>query len=235
MEPSKVEIKSEYFSFKELLSPLSDITVSNYSGWSGLEVFKFFIPKGKSITNSIINEFKPELINKEKIFFTGEGDIELDSDEFKFILKKFDAIDFTNEQDYNFKSMRDSTIFMVSSKNSKKLSDKSTTFNFEKDIDVKNLWGGQIISRPYEGKELTLVLFELKSGFKFDDNGHANEQITWLIDGEMNFYSDNKKKLLNSDMGVSIGANHSHGGISKGAIGFDVFFPKRVEKKYKNI
>ena len=50
----------------------------------------------------------------------------------------------------------------------------------------------------------------------------------------MNFYSDNMEKLLNTDTGVSIGPNHAHGGISKGAMGFDAFFPKRVEQKYKN-
>ena len=43
-----------------------------------------------------------------------------------------------------------------------------------------------------------------------------------------------KKKLLKVDEGTSIGKNHFHGGISNGAIGFDAFFPKRDETKYKN-
>ena len=62
---------------------------------------------------------------------------------------------------------------------------------------------------------------------------HENEQITWLIEGEMDFYSNDKKKLLKTDLGVSIGPNHVHGGVSGGALGFDAFFPKRDEKKYK--
>ena len=228
-------MKSEYFSFSELLIPLYDLKVSNYSGWSGLEVFKFYLPKGKSLTNSIINEFKPDLINKEKIFFTLEGEIELKSKEFNLKLDKFDTIDFNNEQEYMFNSLNNTNIFMISSKKSKIIDEKSIAFNFKKDVEKRDLWGGQIISRPYEGKELTLVLFELKEGFKFDDKGHPNQQVTWLVDGEMDFYSDNKEQLLNSDIGVSIGPNHSHGGISKGAMGFDAFFPKRVEQKYKNI
>lgn len=228
-------MQSKYFSFKELLRPLGDIKVSNHSGWSGLEVFKFFVPKGKSITNSIINEYKPHLIDKEKIFFTFDGDIEIESKEFNFKLDKFDAIDFKNEQNYAFNSLNETSIFMISSKKSKKINEKSIAFNFKKDVEKKDLWGGQIISRPYEGEELTLVLFELKEGFKFDDKGHKNQQVTWLVDGEMNFYSDNKEQLLNTDIGVSIGPNHSHGGVSKGAMGFDAFFPKRVENKYKNI
>ena len=123
---------------------------------------------------------------------------------------------------------------MISSRKSKKVDGKSVAFNFIKDVEKKDLWGGEIISRPYEGKELTLVLFELKQGFKFKDNGHPNQQITWLVEGEMIFHSDNIEKLLNKDTGVSIGPNHAHGGISKGAMGFDAFFPKRVEQKYKN-
>ena len=69
-------------------------------------------------------------------------------------------------------------------------------FNFKRDVKSKNLWGGQIISRPYESKGLTFVLFDLKKGFKFEDKGHANEQITWLISGEMDFYTNNIRKNL---------------------------------------
>ena len=228
-------MKTSYFSFKKLEVRLRDVLVSNFEGWSGLDIFKFSLPKDKKFLSSQLNIFKPELINKEKIFFTYEGGIELKSEEFKFVLKKLDAIDFRNEQNYEFKSLKETSIFMISSKVSKQINEKSIAFNFEKDLEKRDLWGGKIISKPYEGKELTLVLFELKDGFEFNDKGHSNEQITWLVNGKMNFYSDNKKKLLNSDLGVSIGSGHLHGGISKGAIGFDAFFPKRVEKKYKNV
>ena len=76
-------------------------------------------------------------------------------------------------------------------------------------------------------------MFDLKKGFKFHDNGHKNEQITWLINGEMMFYANTKKKLLKTDEGISIWKNHAHGGLSNGAIGFDAFFPKRRENRYK--
>lgn len=81
---------------------------------------------------------------------------------------------------------------------------------------------------------MTLVLFDLKPGFKFEDKGHANEQITWLTKGKMNFYVNDDKKILMDNDGVSIGPNQVHGGLSDGAIGFDAFFPKRIEEKYKN-
>ena len=34
-------------------------------------------------------------------------------------------------------------------------------------------------------------------------------------------------------VGVSIGPNQVHGGLSNGALGFDAFYPKRSEVKYK--
>ena len=77
-------------------------------------------------------------------------------------------------------------------------------------------------------------MFDLKKGFKFKDNGHSNEQITWLVSGSMNFYSDHLKDKLTIQKGIDIGPFHKHGGLSNGAIGFDAFFPKRFEKKYKH-
>ena len=60
--------------------------------------------------------------------------------------------------------------------------------------------------------------------------------IPWVIEGEMNFYANKIEKKLNKSNAVDIGANHEHGGISNGAIGFDAFYPKRDEKKYnKNV
>ena len=80
---------------------------------------------------------------------------------------------------------------------------------------------------------MTIVLFKLKKNFKFYDKGHKNEQITWLIKGKMNFYIKNKKRLLVANkLSADIGPNDFHGGKSHGAVGFDVFFPKREEKKY---
>lgn len=233
MALEKVKKDSDYFRFSDLTQPLGDISVCNFSGWSGLELFKFNLPMGKSISNLHISEFRPDVDDKEKIFFTTEGNIKFVYENLNLELKKFDAVDLSDGKNYSFEALEETFLFMVTSKNSQKINEKIKIFNFKKDLEKRDLWGGQIISRPYEGKELTLVLFELKSGFKFDDKGHPNHQITWLTSGEMDFYSNGKKDLLNSDKGISIGPNHLHGGISKGAVGFDAFYPKRIEEKYK--
>ena len=225
---------TNYFNFIENLKSDKNIDFFSYTGWSGLQVVKLLIPKSKKITNLHLDDSFPHLVNKEKIFISTDNSIEFKSDDMDKTLINFDAVDILSKDiKYELSSLKDTFIFMISSSKSEAPEGKSIHFNFKKDLEARNLWGGQIISRPYEGRELTVVLFDLKPGFKFEDKGHANEQITWLTEGEMDFYSNNKKKLLKTDVGVSIGPNHLHGGVSGGALGFDAFFPKRNEDKYK--
>ena len=139
---------------------------------------------------------------------------------------------FSDEINYEIRCLEDSEFFLISSEKFKQTNENFVYFNFKKYIKSKNIWGGQCISRPFVGKEINLVLFDLKPGFKFQDKGHFNEQITWLIEGSMDFYSQEIKKKLTYKTGVDIGPNHSHGGVSNGAIGFDAFFPKRAETNY---
>ena len=49
-------------------------------------------------------------------------------------------------------------IFMVSASNLIKQEGDIKIFNFKRDVKSKNLWGGQIISRPYESKGLTFCI-----------------------------------------------------------------------------
>ena len=228
-----MKIDSNYFNFYDT-SRTIDESVCNYLGWSGLVVAKFSLPEGKKINSESIDELYPELKNKEKIFVTTEGNIKFSSTEINKNLNEFDAVDFiSGQKKYSFSSLKETSFFMIGANKAKIYNEDSIFFNFKKDIEAKNLWGGQIISRPYEGKDLTLVLFDLKPGFKFEDKGHINEQITWLTNGEMNFYANGIKKKLQTNVGVSIGPNQVHGGLSNGALGFDAFYPKRSEVKYK--
>jgi quercetin dioxygenase-like cupin family protein len=229
-----MQINTNYFDFRNELTSKNNLDYCSYTGWSGLQVVRFSMSKSTKINSIQLNETFSHLKEKEKIFICTKGNIKFKSDDLETDLIEFDAIDSVSEDiNYEFNALKDSSIFMISSCKAMTSKGKCIHFNFKKDVEAKNLWGGQIISRPYEGKELTVVLFDLKPGFKFEDKGHANEQITWLTEGEMDFYSNNTKKLLKTDLGVSIGPYHVHGGISAGALGFDAFFPKRVEEKYK--
>ena len=74
-------------------------------------------------------------------------------------------------------------------------------------------------------------MFDLKKGFKFHDNGHKNEQITWLINGEMMFYA-NTKKLLKTDEGISIW-KIMHMVVCLMELSDLMHFSKRRENRYK--
>lgn len=228
------QTKSQYFNFSESLK-FQDQSISEYKGWNSLFIIKFELKKGKILNNNNINSHYPELIEKQKIFVITKGIIKIKHEGSEFLLREYDAVDFiSSSQTYEIESQENSIAFMISAKNLSSQSGKPVFFNFKKDIKSVDLWGGQCISRPYAGAGLTLVLFDLKPGFKFEDKGHANEQITWLIFGKMDFHANGECKTLKSGNGVDIGPNHIHGGISGGAMGFDAFFPKRQETKYKN-
>ena len=226
--------KSTYFNFDKFNFLNEKVNISNFKGWSGLSVTRFQMSKNSVMVSDEIDSKFPQLNDKEKIFVIIEGSINFIKNNDKIKLNKLDAVDFvSSNQKFKMISDEETTLYMIGSEKSKSINDETHYFNFLKDIKPRNLWGGQIISRPYEGKGITLVLFDLKSGFKFEDKGHPNEQITWLTDGKMSFYADSQKDTLVKNYGISIGANHAHGGMSEGAIGFDAFFPKRKEEKYR--
>ncbi len=207
--------------------------VASFSGLNKSLLLKILCSSGGIIDNYFIKKNFPSIFDKEKIFIITLGKPEFKSSKKIFKLKKFDAISiFSDNIDYSFKCKKNTQLFIVSSEKFKKRKNKSVYFNFKKNIKAVNIWGGQCISRPYSGIDLNVVMFDLKPGFKFDDQGHTNEQITWVISGSIDFYCNQFRQKLTSQVGVDIGSFNKHGGLSNGAIGFDAFFPKRVEKNY---
>ena len=226
--------KSTFFDFKNIFLN-KDIVYSFYRGWSGLIVIKCNLQKGSHLKMEKIIQLFPEIKNKEKFLITTSGKLQNNIKISKKYLLPYDVINsFSSFKKFEIISKKSSEFFLISAKTKSKINKKTFFFNIKKDIKPKNLWGGKCISRPYEGKNIHIVLFNLKKGFKFNDQGHINEQITWLKKGEMKFYSGKKIKKLKTNQGIDVGCFHKHGGVSGGAIGFDVFFPKRKESKYKN-
>ena len=225
---------SNFFKFSPKRSEKS-LELSSYNGWNKSLIIKILCNSSKIINNFFIKKNFPQILNKEKIFIFVSGKSKFTSNTKSFNLKKLDAICiFSDNFHYNFDCKKNTLLFIVSSEKFKKRKKKSIYFNFKKSIKAIDIWGGQCISRPYSGVDLNVVMFDLKRGFKFNDKGHSNEQITWLVSGSMNFYSGNLKNKLTKQKGIDIGSFHEHGGVSNGAIGFDAFFPKRLEKKYQH-
>jgi|TARA_B100001093_G_scaffold520516_1_gene617414 hypothetical protein len=225
---------SKFFKFTN--SQIEDnIRLCTYYGWNKSLVSKIIFKNFDKIDNFFIKKNFPNILNKEKIFIITSGKSKFKSNKKNLNLRKFDAISvFSDNFDFSFECQKDTQLFIVSSEKFKKKKHKCVFFNFKKDIKIIDIWGGQCLSRPYSGVDLNIVLFDLKRGFKFSDIGHSNEQITWLISGSMKFYSGRLNEKLTNKKGIDIGPFHKHGGLSNGAIGFDAFFPKRIEKKYKH-
>ena len=225
---------SNFFHFKKTFL-VKGIYLSFYYGWNSLLIIKINFRKNSNLNFIEIFRSFPKLIRKEKFFLVTHGAIKLTSPLFNKTLKQYDVMNsFSNFRELTIKSEQKSEFFLISARTKNKSSNKVKFFNIKKDIEPRNLWGGKCISRPFEGNEINIVMFNLKKGFKFNDKGHLNEQITWLNKGEMSFYSQKKRGTLKTNNGIDIGSFHKHGGVSKGAVGFDVFFPKREERKYKN-
>jgi quercetin dioxygenase-like cupin family protein len=225
--------QSTFFEFKNE-SGEGNFSISEFKGWNGSLIIKLDIPKNLTIKDDLIISKHFDILNKEKIIVVTQGEIDFKLNNKSFLLKEFDAVNlFSNNSKYEIKSLVDSQIYIISAENLKPQKKDPIFFNFFEDIVPKDIWGGQCISRVFYGECLNIVLFDLKPGFKFHDEGHENEQITWVVKGEMDFYAKDLKKKLQPGTGVDIGGYDLHGGISNGAIGFDVFYPKRNEKKYK--
>lgn len=221
-------IESNFFKFRKK-------KIDIYKGWNKSSIIKIQLNNNDIKTNQDLIKIEKNIIKNEKLIIIKKGKVDIIANKRLYKLDKLDALNlFSSCKDLKIMAKEFSEIYIVSCLTNKNRLGNPFFFNFKRDLKSKNLWGGKCISRIYYGRELNVVMFNLKKGFKFHDYGHKNEQITWLIKGKMQFNAGKKNKLLKVDNGVSIGKNHPHGGVSQGAIGFDAFFPKRNEAKYKN-
>tara|TARA_Y100000768_G_C23939179_1_gene664200 strand:+ start:303 stop:1028 length:726 start_codon:yes stop_codon:yes gene_type:complete len=231
---AKNNTKGRFFKFYN--KKRKNFTYSSFKGWTCLEVLRFKINKNQIFPKLFFDHlFKEKNKKFEYNFLNLEGYINFEINRKKFKLtRKFDTLNFTSYNDFDLKALKNSTFYLIKSKNNKN-NKKIKKINFLTSVEVKkrDLWGGNCISRVFETENMTIVLFKLKKNFKFHDKGHKNEQITWLIKGSMNFYRGQNLKRLNFGNGVDIGKYQPHGGIANEALGFDVFYPKRLEKRYK--
>ena len=223
--------KSTYFEFEKIAN-LELTNFAKYTGWNNLIVIKINLKKDKILAHDFINSEISETYNKEKILVVVKGALKFSFKKKEYFLKEFDVVNFFAGE-YEIESQENTEAYLISAKDLTDQNKDSIFFNFKNDIKPVDLWGGQCISRIYAGENLNLVLFDLKPGFQFNDKGHSNEQITWVVEGEMDFYANKFEKKLNRSNAVDIGRNHEHGGISNGALGFDAFYPKREGEKYK--
>ena len=62
-----LKTESQYFDFNSFLKSENGIDIYSYTGWNGLNVTKFAIPKDKILSSSFIDSCCPELVEKENV------------------------------------------------------------------------------------------------------------------------------------------------------------------------
>jgi len=224
--------RGNFFLFKpEYIDNSKKNCYYKYTSWSGLSFTKFSFNQIEYPKEYYLDSFLKLKKKIELTIIVTKGDIKF----FNSIkLKTFDCLNFFSENlSVKFKINKKVEFFIIYCTNRKPARNQFIKFNFLKEIKPVDLWGGKCKSRVFNTNNTTIVLFHLKERFAFHDKGHRNSQITWLIDGSIEFYNNNKKKKMTPSIGIDVGKNTPHGGFSLGAVGFDAFYPKRREKKYR--
>jgi len=103
--------------------------------------------------------------------------------------------------------------------------------NSIKDITPRELVKG-FTGRYIHGKSLTLGYVEIKAGNKLPEHHHVHEQITFIIEGQLDMMIGGKSCSLTAGMYYVIPSNVPHSAIAKtDCKAIDVFNPVREDYK----
>lgn len=100
-----------------------------------------------------------------------------------------------------------------------------------KNITPKELAPG-LTGYYIHGKQLTLGLVEIKAGSNLPEHHHVHEQITYIIEGQLDMVIGGKPCSLSAGMYYVIPSNVPHGAIAvTDCKVIDVFNPVREDYK----
>jgi quercetin dioxygenase-like cupin family protein len=103
--------------------------------------------------------------------------------------------------------------------------------HFIKEINPKKLVDG-IIGYYTHGEKLTFGYVELGAGSKIPQHHHIHEQITYIIEGQLDMIIDGKAYSLTPGMYFVIPSNTPHSAIAKTDCKIvDAFSPPREDYK----
>jgi len=103
--------------------------------------------------------------------------------------------------------------------------------NSIKDITPRELVKG-FTGRYIHGRDLTLGYVEIQAGNKLPEHHHVHEQITFIIEGQLDMMIGGKPCSLSAGMYYVIPSNVPHSAIAKtDCKAIDVFNPVREDYK----
>lgn len=105
-------------------------------------------------------------------------------------------------------------------------------FFSESELETKNPLEG-ITLKSVSGNNTMMTFFTFEPGSIIPAHKHPHEQITYVIEGEMEMVLDGETKLLKAGDGVVILPNQDHSAkiLSKPVKAVDAWYPIREEYK----
>ncbi|MBI5043435.1 MAG: cupin domain-containing protein [Nitrospirae bacterium] len=100
----------------------------------------------------------------------------------------------------------------------------------ESDLKAKQVLEG-ITLRAVSGDKTMMTFFEFEPDAVIPSHKHPHEQITYIIEGEMEFTVEGETRLLKKDDGVVIRSNQEHSArvLDKPAKAVDAWYPVRED------
>ena len=105
---------------------------------------------------------------------------------------------------------------------------ESTVFADVAGLEPHRVWDG-VIGRTVHAERVTMTLLELAPNAVVPEHGHEQEQVGFLVEGEMTFTVDGETRRLGPGGTWRIPANVPHSVVAgpEGAVAFEVFAPIR--------
>ena len=86
--------------------------------------------------------------------------------------------------------------------------------------------------KAIHSKNMTVVFWDIEAGKSFDKHSHPNEQVTVMIEGEMEMTINDETRIYKTGEMIIIPSNAKHSGISiTDCKVVDVFYPVREDYK----
>ena len=100
----------------------------------------------------------------------------------------------------------------------------------ESELKAKQLFEGMTL-RAVSGDKTMMTFFEFEPHALIPHHRHVHEQITYVIEGEIEFTVDGETKLLKAGDGVIILSNQEHSAriLDKPARALDAWYPIRED------
>ncbi|MDA8214407.1 MAG: cupin domain-containing protein [Nitrospiraceae bacterium] len=104
------------------------------------------------------------------------------------------------------------------------------TFFRESDLKAKQVLEG-ITLRAVAGDKTMMTFFEFKPNAVIPSHKHPHEQITYIIEGEMEFTVEGETRILKNGDGVVILSNQEHSAkvLDKPTKAVDAWYPIRED------